>query len=1566
MGQFDKSVAFQVGTGEATLYFHADGVTHVLVRDTDRECDGYSLPFADEIDPLGRHSPAHHGREITVVRTRLVDGNPDVELVGLDREPGVVHYFTGGDPTQWFTSVPRYAAILYREIYPEIDLKYRQCGDQVKYDFIVRPGGDPSSIQLRYEGMNALAVTPDGHLRSSNHLGFIQEERPYIYQDIVGRRVDVSGRYVLRSSDSFGFEVDAAYDRSQPLIIDPILAYSNYLGGGSEDWGYCVALDGAIPPNVYVAGHTWSDDFPTSGAYADASFGQPFDGFVTKYDPTGKTKLFSTYLGGSANDWVYGVDVDDAGNVYVCGTTSSSDLATSGSYDDVLDGPYDGFIAKLWPSGQVDYITLLGGASYDVCNDIAVDGSGTVYVTGMTYSSSFPGNGDPYEQENNGYWDAFVVKLNSTGSSLDYCRLVGGSGIETSYGIALDVSGCAYITGWTWSPDFEVTAGAYQEIKSGVQDAFVAKLSSGGASLQYCTLFGGSGRDYGSDIAVASGAAYVTGWTSSSSNIATPGAYDESYGGNQDAFVAKLAVDGSDLEYSTYIGDTERDAGYGIAVDNSSRAYVVGRTESPGFDATGVGSASHQGGIDVFLDQLDSYGNTLLFGTCFGSTGDDWGYGVDVWGIDEPSLPVGEAVYVVGKTGSDDLPNSLLSPDPYGGNNDAFLAQFLSEGFQFPISYIDGISPNPADSAASVEFSGHGVDPTSLLSIISHRWESDLDGFLRDQASFSTDSLSVGHHVISYYVQNELGAWSPPVTLAVAGETVWFGGQGYDASGDDIKAYEWTSSLDGELSTLHEFNTNSLSVGMHRIDFRVMDDYHWSNKTSQDVHVTEPVGELWELSWWFPDHPGWFDLQMHDNYACTLYVTNIGQRDQTFNYGVSRSYDMYSVFNVTAGNWWDEDETGDGQLNGSPYNWGVANSSVIAPGETIRYVFSTYNDWNWIPSWQLASWPATAGGFAVSTAQKSAANILTVLQVLENVAAFSVAPLRIEYGYTFLQDAAQNQTGMSQTVWVRGGKITYYWTSLTTAIVASVFTQKAIAAWAIPPWPGPVIAVTLSICEGILIVASSVLYDAALDPDGNFRVYVSPPKLENISCYGTVSGQEESCWKSLSYEAMELYAFAEAGLSSYGKCMGALEADSAAWAGRQMAASFAYMSKANERIAGMNEFVRGFAAGIVPPGDDDIDAIRDSLSGGLPADEQQVLDDFGAVYASEWATWLKDQYDATDWKTLAAQYQTWPDTVAAYTDSMKVIIDSLYFKGTPGVLLGQVVKVSPEVVSMNASPAPTVTLWIEFPALTFDIVECDFVQMSINAGATDEASVNDQTAPLVEDSDDDQVLELKITYTPTLVDTGYRLQSLSGEIITPDGASFPLTFSAAALIKVLAGSTVSRLSGCVLHAGSMVGIQNVPVTVCPDQICAVPVAASTTDSQGLFSFNNLPDASYYLKYHSPEYGDTTYGPVAVVRNDTTRVCMVIGEAVVGCCVGRVGDANGQGGDEPTISDISTLIDALFISGNPGVIDCLAEADVNQSGGSDPRPEDITISDISTLIDYLFITGPETATLSDCL
>jgi hypothetical protein len=685
-GQADSSVRFLAhGPGyslfltptEALLALSASGQAPLSSRDP-------ASPAAVDAPSLASASPP------MLVGMQFLNADPQPEITGDHQLPGIVNYLLGNDPARWHTNIPTYAQVRYHNIYPGIDLVYYGNQGQLEYDFIVAPGSDPSQIHLSFTGANSLSLDAQGQLLLHLPGGDIPEGALRVYQEINGVQQRIVGRYVLQSRTEIGFAL-GTYDASQPLVIDPVLLFSTYLGGLDNDSSTALALDSM--GNVYITGSTSSTNFPTQNPLQPTYSGGPSDAFVTKMNAAGTALVYSTYLGGNGADGGTGIAVDGAGNAYITGITFSTNFPVQNPLQPTSGGgPDDAFIAKLNATGTaLVYSTYLGGNGADWSTGIAVDGAGNAYITGGTSSTNFPMQ-SPLQSTNAGTANAFVAELNAAGSALVYSTYLGGSNYDYAAGIALDNVGDAYIIGTTHSTNFP-TQNPVQSTNAGGGDAFVAKLKAAGTALVYSTYLGGSGTDIGSAIAVDSaGNAYITGSTSSA-NFPTQNPVQSTNAGSADVFIAKLNSVGSALIYSTYLGGSNDDRASSIVIDDAGNAYITGSTSSTNFPTQSPLQSTNAGGTDAFIAQLGGAGNTLLYSSYLGGSSNDNGNAIAADSIGN--------IYVAGATASFDFP-TFKPIQAYGGMGDGFLvkmnpktpAQFQISSQAIALITTPGISPS--------------------------------------------------------------------------------------------------------------------------------------------------------------------------------------------------------------------------------------------------------------------------------------------------------------------------------------------------------------------------------------------------------------------------------------------------------------------------------------------------------------------------------------------------------------------------------------------------------------------------------------------------------------------------------------------------------------------------------------------------------------------------------------------------------------------------------------------------------------------------------------------------------
>ena len=658
-GQAPAEARYLARSRGNTLLVDPLGATLCLESGTQRQTRRVA---ANGKPALRRTSPAGTVHTASV-RMQLVGGRKSAPVVAAEPLPGHVNYVVGKDPSLWKTNVPTFARVTSHGVYPGVDLAYYGNGKQLEYDFVVHPGADPAGIRVQLTGADRLDVDPLGDLLIHTRVGLLRQERPVAYQEIEGRRQPVAARYEL-DGEVLAFQV-GEFDHTRPLVIDPLLNYSTYLGGSGDDLGTGVGVDGS--GNAYVVGTTFSPNFPTVSAAQPSRQGTQ-DVFVTKLNAAGTAVLYSTYLGGAADETGQGIAVSSAGVATVTGDTSSADFPTLGAAQAAFGGITDAFVTRLTATGAPVYSTFIGGNDSDVGNGVAVDPTGNAYVVGVTSSPSLPGSAPNALV---GASDAFVTKLSATGSSVGYSRYIGGGDFDVGTAIDVTASGEAVVVGFTFSANFP-RVGAFQNSLLGSNDAFVSRLNAAGSSLQYSTYLGGTG-DFDDARAVTldgDGNAYVTG-TTYSADFPINSSFQPVLRGSGEAYVTKLNAAGNSALFSTFLGGTLDDTGDAIRLDSLGRVWIAGETSSPDFPVvTAVQSALGGGLADGFVTCLEASGQSLGFSSYLGGSADDVAYGV--------AIDAADNLYLAGATASANFPTVQAFQPTSAGGVDAFVVRLGS------------------------------------------------------------------------------------------------------------------------------------------------------------------------------------------------------------------------------------------------------------------------------------------------------------------------------------------------------------------------------------------------------------------------------------------------------------------------------------------------------------------------------------------------------------------------------------------------------------------------------------------------------------------------------------------------------------------------------------------------------------------------------------------------------------------------------------------------------------------------------------------------------------------------
>ena len=594
-----------------------------------------------------------------------VEGARSVVPRAAARLAGVVNSFVG-PRSRWRGGIPTYGRVEYPSMLRGLDLSFHGSDGRLEYDLTLAPGRSPDSVALALGGVRSLRLASDGALVGEVAGSHVRQLPPRAFQLIGGRQVPVASSYRILGRDRIGFRV-GRYDRTRPLVIDPVLVSAGYLGGSASDLARGATTDGAGA--LYVVGRTSSADFPLV-APADGALGGTFDGFVTKFNPDGSV-AWSTYLGGSSADSVEDVTIGAAGDTFITGFTGSRDFPTVTPFQANNLGMSDAFVTKLTPAGELAYSSYLGGSGADNGWAIAVDGEGSAYVAGTTNSQTLaaatpvtalgPGGGSN---------DMFVAKVDAAGKAPLKLAKIGGTSDETPGAIAVDSAGSARIIGSTNSIDFP-TASAFRRNTAGGQEGVVFALDSSFTALTFSTYLGGSGNDTLNALALdGSGNVYFAGSTQSS-DFPKAAPSQATLAGSQDAVVGMLAADGRSLPWSTlYGGAGGGDAAVAIGVGGDGNVWIAGTTNSSDLTRSNQPPSTYGGMGDAYLAEF-APDRSLAFGTYFGGTSDDSGAGL---GLDS----AGGGAWLVGNTASGDLPIASPAQGQNAGSYDVFLAHYAA------------------------------------------------------------------------------------------------------------------------------------------------------------------------------------------------------------------------------------------------------------------------------------------------------------------------------------------------------------------------------------------------------------------------------------------------------------------------------------------------------------------------------------------------------------------------------------------------------------------------------------------------------------------------------------------------------------------------------------------------------------------------------------------------------------------------------------------------------------------------------------------------------------------------
>lgn len=618
---------------------------------------------------------ANSDPSFSTLRLKFLDANRSPQIEGLDLLPRRSNYFLGNDPSGQRSGVPNFARVRYRSVYPGVDLVFHGDSSRLEFDLDVAPGADIRRARLRLDGAESIRIDPSGDLIASLHSSELRLHRPISYQHTANGDRPVSGQFTLTAKNEIGFQMDG-YDASLPLVIDPVLSYSTFLGGTAADQLFGVAVD--PQGNFYVAGQTASSNIPVTGAFQGTSGGFT-DAFVAKFNADGSGLVYCTYLGGNLIDIAQAIAVDANGSAYVTGFTSSTNFPTKNPLQAALKGQQDIFVTKLSPDGaSLVFSTYLGGSALDTIAAIALDAQDDVVLAGTTKSTDFPVVNalEPTLTGTAGNSDAFVAKLSADGSHLIFSTYLGGTSVDGATGVAVDSQGNILVSGGTDSTDFptsnalQPTAGGGPTNNAITSDAFLTKLNPSGTAVLFSTYWGGTGSEQATNVSVdSSDNIFLVGETTSTDfpTLNPLEGRSPNNGAQITGFVTKFKSDGSSTLFSTYFGGTGSDTIFGSAVDPNGNLFLSGNTTSTDLPVNNAIQSTYGGGAsDGFVSEISANGSSLLFSTFLGGTGTD---AFNRVAADQ------HGVYVVGSTTTADFPTAGTPANAFMGSTDGVVVK---------------------------------------------------------------------------------------------------------------------------------------------------------------------------------------------------------------------------------------------------------------------------------------------------------------------------------------------------------------------------------------------------------------------------------------------------------------------------------------------------------------------------------------------------------------------------------------------------------------------------------------------------------------------------------------------------------------------------------------------------------------------------------------------------------------------------------------------------------------------------------------------------------------------------
>ncbi len=739
-----------------------------------------------------------------------VNGNQKLSFIKLKKQQTYYNYLIGNDYTKHVTNVNLYEELVGQNLYKGIDIRYYFSNSNLRYDLIVHPHQDANQIKVKLKG-TIISLDADGSIIMHSSLGNIKMQDLYVYEKETKKQI--SCKWVVGDDNELSLMI-GNYNKNNTLIIDPLI-YSTYIGGSNNETSEDIAVNQS--GEAYITGSSQSPNFDvTLGAYQTV-FNGGWDCFVSKFNATGTALVYSTFFGGSAIDRGKSIVVDKIGNSYITGSTNSVNYCvTPGAYQITQSAVSDqeAFVTKLNSTGTaLIYSTYLGGTDADEGIGIVIDSQNNAYVTGGTTSIDFDVTVGAFKTvHSGGIYDAFVTKLNATGSSLIYSTLLGGSLRDFGVSIAIDTLKNAYVTGYTYSSDFDITVGSFQTVSTNsdvmYNDVFVTKINATGTNLLYSTYVGGSDGDVGTGIEVDSfGNAYVGGISSSIDFPVTSGAIQLNNGsmiGYSDCVVFKLNPAGTALIFSTYFGGTSYDRALSLALDQNLDILITGYTTSPNYYTTSSAiqpSMSNTSSSDAFLAKIDNAGTTVMYSTYLGGTLWDESHGIAIDTLNR--------VYLTGVTESTNFPvtSGVYQPNLQGTDYDAFVTKIgICPVINFSISATNVICNGNNNGTATINLPGN-------LAGYNFSW------MPVNTASISISGLAPGTY--SAIVTDSSGCSTTktvsimqpsPVLASISGSSVTCSNQNTILTANGGSNYQWNTGANTNTIVIQPLITTNYSV----------------------------------------------------------------------------------------------------------------------------------------------------------------------------------------------------------------------------------------------------------------------------------------------------------------------------------------------------------------------------------------------------------------------------------------------------------------------------------------------------------------------------------------------------------------------------------------------------------------------------------------------------------------------------------------------------------------------------------------------------------------------------------